>query len=207
MPVTVLDHPLAKVWMSQLRDKDTPSAHFRELCSFLSQAVLLEALKNDKLTQGSIQTPLEETAAYQMANPYVLVPILRAGIGMVDPILKWLPEASVGYLGLERDEATAKARRYYSKFPCFSGKEILILDPMLATGGSAIHAVNEVIKHGGEASRVRFLCMVAAPEGIQALQDAHPKMPIVTAALDRQLNDKSYILPGLGDFGDRLFNT
>jgi len=205
MPAIILDHPLAKVWMSQLRDCSTQSAAFRTLTRQLSQALLLEALKDKELETYTVKTPIEETTGYRLAKSSVLVPILRAGIGMVEPILEWLPDASVGYLGLERDETTAVARRYYSKFPNFKDQQVLVLDPMLATGGSAIHAVKEVQKHGG--SDIRFLCMVAAPEGIQALQQEFPGISIYAACKDRQLNEQAYIMPGLGDFGDRLFNT
>lgn len=153
-----------------------------------------------------MHTPLEQTDGREVDDHVVAVPILRAGLGLVGPVLELLPHVTVGYIGLERDERTAVASRYYVKLPPdIRGKVVMVLDPMLATGGTAIKAF-ELLKEYGPAS-VRLVCVVAAPEGIQALQAAHPDVQIFTAAKDRQLNPQKYILPGLGDYGDRLFGT
>jgi len=153
-----------------------------------------------------VTTPMEDTQGARLSAGVVFVPILRAGLGMLDPAMDIIPGSSVGYIGLERDEATAKANCYYSKMPDLSASsQVFVLDPMLATGGSAAQCVQQVKAHG--AKRVQMVCIIAAPEGIAAFEAEHPDVPVVAGKVDRQLNDQKYILPGLGDFGDRLFNT
>ena len=153
-----------------------------------------------------VQTPLEKTTGYELARPVTLVPILRAGLGMSDGVLQILPEARLGHLGLYRDEKSLEPVPYYQKLPPdIAETEVLVIDPMLATGGSAIAAIT-FLKRAG-VNNLRFMCLVASPEGIQALQESHPDVPIYCAAIDRQLNEKGYILPGLGDAGDRIFGT
>ena len=150
-------------------------------------------------------TPLEETEGREIASGLVAVPILRAGLGMLDAVTEAFPDVGVGYVGLERDERTLRPRTYYEKLPPLEGKHALLLDPMLATGGSAAQASQSILRSRPES--LRMVCVVAAPEGVRAMEEAHPDVPIFTAALDRELNDRGYILPGIGDFGDRLYGT
>lgn len=205
MPLTILEHALAADIVSRLRDVNTPPPRFRPLTRALTQILVVEATRRLPTTAARIQTPLEETDGAQIAEEIVAVPILRAGLGMLDAVLDLLPEASVGYFGLERDETTAIASTYYCKLPPLEGKTALLLDPMLATGGSAAWAADQLYAAG--AKQVCLLCVVAAPQGVARLEESFPLLHIVTASLDRDLNDRKYILPGLGDFGDRLFGT
>jgi len=167
--------------------------------------LLYEATADLPVTEGTVQTPLAEAASTSVEGEVVAIPVLRAGLGLLAPVLELLPRVSVGYIGLERDEETAVARIYYKKLPGLRGKVPLLLDPMLATGGSAAQALDLIKEAGGR--NTRMLCVVAAPEGVKVLEERHPDVTVYTAALDERLNDKAYIVPGLGDFGDRLFGT
>jgi uracil phosphoribosyltransferase len=206
MNITVLQHPLAQHFLTDLRDKTTKPSLFRLLTKRLTVLLALEATQNLRLRPRTIETPMETLDSPVLDDSLVAVPILRAGLGMLDPIVEFFPDVSVGYLGLERDHETAVASSYYAKLPPqMNGRTTLILDPMLATGGSAAQAITQVKAAG--AGNVLMLCLVAAPEGVALLNTEHPDVPIWTAGLDRELNDRKYILPGLGDFGDRLYGT
>ena len=205
MSLHVLSHPLGAHVLTHLRDKTTKPALFRTLSYQIGLLLALEATRDLATVEKKIETPLEPFAGRVLAKPLAIVPILRAGLGMVQPFLDIFPDTSVGYVGLERDHTTAIARSYYCKLPPLDGKRVLVVDPMLATGGSAVQAVG-VVKAAG-AKEIIFVCIVSSPEGVAALQAAHPEVPIHTGAVDRELNAKKYILPGLGDFGDRLYGT
>jgi len=206
MPVHVVRHPLIDDALLRLRDKATPCDEFRRLARRVSLLLAVEATRDLALADTAVTTPLEEARGQSLADRVVAVPVLRAGLGMLDAFLELVPQAQVGYFGLERNEQTAVARRYYEKVPRdLSSALVFLLDPMLATGGSAVMAVDGLMGLG--ARQVRLLSIVAAPEGVEQLSKHVPDAIIYTAALDRQLNDRKYILPGLGDFGDRLFGT
>lgn len=205
MSLTVLDHALAAQIVTRLRDANTPPERFRPLTRALTQILAVEATRHLPRRTYTVETPLESTPGYALDTELVAVPVLRAGLGMLDAVLELLPEAHVGYLGLARDEDTAIASSYYCKLPTVQGKTVLLLDPMLATGGSAAQAANQIYSVG--AAHVILLCVVAAPEGVALLAKEFPQLTIIAAALDRELNARKYILPGLGDFGDRLFGT
>jgi uracil phosphoribosyltransferase len=205
MSTTVVDHPLAADLLASLRDRSTPPTWFRSLTKRLTTVLILEATRDLPTRPRSVATPLEVTEGRTLVQPLVAVPILRAGLGMLDAVVELFPEVRVGYLGLERDEATFQPSEYYAKLPDMAAAHAFVLDPMLATGGSAAAALDSVKKAGAE--WIRMVSVVSAPEGIKALEQAHPDVPVVTAAIDRELNDQAYILPGLGDFGDRLFGT
>lgn len=206
MNVHTLEHPLAAHFLTHLRDRTTKPALFRLLTKRLTVLLAIEATQSLALRARPIQTPMEDIEGQVLDEHLVVVPVLRAGLGMLDPIVEFFPEVSVGYIGLERDHATAVASSYYAKLPpVMTGRTTLVLDPMLASGGSAAQAIS-TIKAAG-AGRVLMLCIVAAPEGVQTLNIAHPDVDIYAAALDRMLDDHKYILPGLGDFGDRLYGT
>ena len=202
----MLDHPLLHETMARLRDRDTPCDDFRMLAHRISPLLTLEATRDLPSVEGTVETPLETAAVRRLSARAVAVPVLRAGLGMLGAFLDLVPSAQVGYFGLERDEATAVARCYYEKVPAdLSDAFVFLLDPMLATGGSAAMAAEGLWERG--AGRVRFLSIVAAPEGVARLVEAAPGAEIFTAALDRGLDEQKYILPGLGDFGDRLYCT
>lgn len=203
----VIGHPLVQHKMALLRDENTPKKVFRELVEELSMLLAYEATSELPLQPVTIRTPLEEMEAREIAGKkVVLVPILRAGLGMVDGVLRLMPSARVGHVGLYRDHDTLEPHHYYFKIPGeAASRQFIVLDPMLATGGSASAAVM-ALKEGG-AGEIRFMCLVAAPEGVRQMQTDHPDVRIITAALDRKLNENGYILPGLGDAGDRLFGT
>ena len=205
MPLHLLPHPLGAHVLTHLRDKTTKPALFRTLSYQISLLLALEATRDLATVEKPIETPMEPTTGRVLAKPLVVVPILRAGRGMLQPFHDTFPDVSVGYVGLERDHTTAVARSYYCKLPPLAGTRVLIVDPMLATGGSAVQAVDVVKAAGG--SEIVFVCIVASPEGVARLQAAHPEVPIHAGALDRALNARKYILPGLGDFGDRLYGT
>lgn len=205
MPLQVLDHPLAGHLMAGLRDKDTPPERFRALAKRLTTLLVLQATERLPTTPRRIVTPLKETEGQVLAEPLAAVPILRAGLGMLEPVVELFPDVAVGYVGLERHEETAIARSYYSKLPTLEGRFALVLDPMLATGGSASQAVSLVRAAGAET--VVMVCVVAAPEGVARFEASHPGTLIVAAALDEELDERKYIVPGLGDFGDRLYGT
>lgn len=204
MSVTVVDHALAGHLLAQLRSQETAPPVFRTLAKRLALTLALEAIRDLPTTEITVRTPLEETTG-QVLDDLVAVPILRAGLGMLEAVTELFPEVAVGYIGLERDEASLEPQSYYRKLPPVDGRHVLVLDPMLATGGSG-SAATAAVKEGGPAS-IRFVCVVAAPEGIRKMEVDHPDVPIFTAAIDRQLNERGYIVPGLGDFGDRLFGT
>jgi uracil phosphoribosyltransferase len=206
MPVRVLSHPLAAHLVTHLRDKTTKPATFRTLAYHLSLVLAIDATSDVETEEKVIETPLERMTSRVLARqPLVVVPILRAGLGMVQPFTDIFPDVSVGYVGLERDHETAKPRSYYCKLPPLAGLHVFIVDPMLATGGSAVQALTVVKEHG--ATNARLVCIVSAPEGVAEVEKHHPGTIIHTAALDRTLNARKYILPGLGDFGDRLYGT
>jgi len=205
--VVEVSHPLVRHKVTLLRDVGTDTRDFRALCSEIAGMLAYEATRGLELEQVSVTTPLETTPGWAISGKKVgVVPILRAGVGMLDGVLAMVPVARVGFLGMYRDEDTLQPVSYYQKLPGgLAEREILLLDPMLATGGSAAHAV-QVCKEGGARS-VALLSIIAAPEGIATLHDAHPDVAIYVAAIDRQLNERGYILPGLGDAGDRIWGT
>jgi uracil phosphoribosyltransferase len=205
--LTVLDHPLIRHKLTILRDRRTSTRDFKQLVNEIAVLMAYEVTKDLPLEPVEIETPLERMTGEQLAGKKLtLVPILRAGLGMVEGIAELIPSARVGHIGLYRDHDTLAPVDYYFKIPADEmERDFFVLDPMLATGGSAVAAISALRKAG--ARRIRFLCLVAAPEGVQALLDAHPDVPVYAAALDRRLNEHGYILPGLGDAGDRLFGT
>lgn len=205
MALQKIDHPLARTLISQLRDKNTKSEAFRVASHRITQLLVIEATRTLPTTSYRLSTPMEETEGYRIDFPITLIPIIRAGISMVEPSLDILPHATVGYIGLERDEQTTIARSYYQKLPNQTGQKTIIIDPMLATGGSTMQAI-DLCKENGAAD-ITILSIISAPEGVSAVLDKHPDVNIFTAALDRELNVQKFILPGLGDFGDRLYNT
>lgn len=205
MALTVIQHPLAAHVLTHLRDQTTKPALFRTLCRQVTLLLALEATRDLATEAKAIETPLEATTGRVFAQPLVIVPILRAGLGMVEPFLELFPDVSVGYVGLERNHATAIAHSYYCKLPPVDGRRVLIVDPMLATGGSAVQTL-DVVKAAG-AKDLALVCIVAAPQGVALVEQRHPDVPVYLAALDRDLDARKYILPGLGDFGDRLYGT
>ncbi|MEX2044856.1 MAG: uracil phosphoribosyltransferase [Opitutus sp.] len=209
MPLHILKHPLAAHIMTHLRDATTKPATFRTLAYQLSLLLAIEATNGLKTEPREIQTPLERMTGRVLASDtLVVVPILRAGLGMVQPFSDLFPEVSVGYIGIERDHETARPRSYYCKLPPLTGpagRHVFIVDPMLATGGSAVAALTLVKEHG--AVNPALVSIVSAPEGVAEVEKHHPGTTVYTAALDRELNARKYILPGLGDFGDRLYGT
>jgi len=209
MTLHVSDHPAVKHKLRILRDEATEPKKFREIVRELSWLLGYEALADARLRDRDVRTPIEVTAAQELGDRIGLVPILRAGLGMVDAMLELMPTAEVWHLGLFRDEHTLRPVEYYNKLPDSASVDLcLILDPMLATGGSATAAI-EVLKRWGAVQpvRIKLVNLIAAPEGVKAVQEAHPDVDIYAASLDRQLNDKGYIMPGLGDAGDRQFGT
>jgi uracil phosphoribosyltransferase len=205
VPLKVSSHPLVADSLRGLRDRATEPEEFRVLARKIITLLLYEATADLPVRHGTVQTPLKEAASISVADEVVAIPVLRAGLGILGPVLELVPRVSVGYIGLERDEQTAVARIYYEKLPHMVGKVPLLLDPMLATGGSASRALDLIKEAGGRDPRM--ICVVAAPEGVKVLEERHPEVKIFTAALDEGLNDRAYIVPGLGDFGDRLFGT
>jgi uracil phosphoribosyltransferase len=204
--VTLIDHPVIQTKLTELRDSATEPRKFRALLNEIAGLMVYEVTRSWPTRPHPIRTPMEPMTGHVLARPVTLVPILRAGLGMADGVLRLLPDARLGHLGVRRDEATLQPIAYYQKLPPdIADTEVLLIDPMLATGGSGAAAVSHLRRAG--VTSMRFVCLVAAPEGIRALHAQHPDVPIFTAAIDRQLNDKGYILPGLGDAGDRLFGT
>ena len=202
----VLDHPLIQSKLARMRDAQTDNETFRQLLDELTALMVYEITRDYPLRERQIETPLESTTGLGISVPVVLVPILRAGTGMLGGVLHLIPMAKVGHVGLYRDPESLKPIQYYCKLPPdLPEAQIILVDPMLATGGSAVAATDIVKREGGV--QIQFLCLVAAPEGVEAYSAAHPDVPIYTAALDRQLNEAGYILPGLGDAGDRIFGT
>jgi uracil phosphoribosyltransferase len=205
MSLTIIDHPLARHVLTLLRDKSTPPSQFRILSHQVTLLLAIEATRELEERALDVDTPMERHTGSELVEPLAVVPILRAGLGMVQPIVDLFPAAAVGYIGLERDHDTAIARSYYCKLPRVDDKHVLLVDPMLATGGSAVRAIDIVMERNPR--KLSLLCIVAAPEGVAAVQGRYPALPIFTAGLDRELNARKYILPGLGDFGDRLYGT
>ena len=204
--VTVVDHPLVARHLSVLRDRTTPSGDFRRRLSDVSMLLLYEALGDLPQRADAVETPLETTDGMRLATEIVVIAILRAGLGMTDGALRLVPEARVGHLGLYRDEDSLQPVGYYESIPDYAeDAEVIVVDPMLATGGSAVHALGRIKRRC--AGRLRFVCLVAAPEGLAAVRSAHPDVPVWCASVDRELDDRGYIRPGLGDAGDRVFGT
>ena len=204
--LTIITHPLVKRDLTILRDKNTPSPMFRSVLRRTAALMAYEVTSDLLLKQIPVHTPLEKTKGHLVKDPFILVPILRAGLGLVGGFVEVLPNARVGHIGMYRNEETLKPVDYYLKFPKkLNDALVVVLDPMLATGGSAVAAVT-VLKAKG-AKKIRFVSLVAAPEGVKQLSKNHPDVKIFTCALDRELNNKGYILPGLGDAGDRIFGT
>jgi uracil phosphoribosyltransferase len=203
----LLNHSLGAHIVTHLRDRTTKPATFRTLAYQISLLLAFEVTRDLSTREITVETPLEALPGLVLSEPIVLVPIFRAGISMVPPFTDLLPDVSVGYIGLERDEDTAVARSYYCKLPPLGGKRVLILDPMLATGGSAVQAIEIVHSHGVRLVDLSLVCIVCAPEGVRAVEALDPGIKIYAAALDRELNARKFILPGLGDFGDRLYGT
>ncbi len=207
MSVTVIDHPLIQHKLAVMRDVETNVRDFRALCTEVSMLMAFDAMRDLELEDGVVTTPVAEAKVKRLAGKKLaLVAILRAGLVMVDGILSMVPTARVGHIGLYRDPGTLKPVRYYVKLPNdISERDTFLLDPMLATGGSAVAAI-DLLKEAG-ASRIRLLCIIGAPEGIEAVTSAHPDVDIILAAKDERLNDHGYIVPGLGDAGDRIYGT
>jgi uracil phosphoribosyltransferase len=205
MQIEVVQHPLVKHILTRLRDASTEPAQFRALARQLTLLLAVDATRDLPVREHTVQTPLEPTQGHSLAQPIVAVPILRAGLGMLEAITELFTDVRVGYIGLERDETTAVARAYYCKLPPIGASRVLLLDPMLATGGSAAQAIEVLLKAG--AQDIVHVCVVAAPEGVLLLNERFPQVRIVAASIDRGLNDRKFILPGLGDFGDRLYGT
>ena len=204
--VYVSDHPLVKHKLTYLRSTDTHPKKFRELIREITLLLAYEATRDLEIAEIEVQTPLTKTTGYKLAEPIGLIPILRSGLGMVEGVWEMIPSAEVWHIGLFRDERTLRPVAYYNRLPVHPTVSVcLILDPMLATGGSAIKTV-EILKDWG-ANRIKFMGLIAAPEGIAALTDRHPDVDIYIAAVDDHLNERAYIVPGLGDAGDRQFGT
>ncbi len=204
--LTIIDHPLIKRDLSTLRDRETDNHLFRTVLRRISSVMAFEVTRDLHLTTGRVRTPLELTAGYTLADDIVIVPVLRAGLGLVAGFLDFLPEARVGHVGLYRNEKTLQPVDYYSKFPRNLQRSlVLLLDPMLATGGSGSAAISFLKQKG--AKEIRFITLLAAPEGVRKVSKAHPDVRIFSTVLDRELNRHGYILPGLGDAGDRIFGT
>jgi len=202
----IINHPLIQNKLTRLRDVNTKNHNFRLLLEELTALMVYEITRDYPLRNVEVTTPLEMMTGKVLDTPVVLVPILRAGTGMLGGVLNLVPTARVGHIGLYRDPETLQPVEYYAKLPqAIREAQVILVDPMLATGGSAIVGI-DILKREG-ARRIQFLCLVAAPEGVDAFSKAHPDVPIYTAALDRELNDHGYILPGLGDAGDRIFGT
>ncbi|MCI8393529.1 MAG: uracil phosphoribosyltransferase [Clostridia bacterium] len=205
-PIKV-SHPLLEHKLAILRDKKTGTKEFRELISEITLFLCYEAMKDAKTHEVEVETPLVKTKALMIdENNYVFAPIIRAGTGMIDGIVKMIPNAKIGHIGLYRDEETATPVRYYYKMPAgIENKEVIIIDPMLATGGSGMDAIT-LLKEDG-VKKIKFLSIIAAPEGLKKLTEAHPDVQVYCAAIDERLNEVHYIVPGLGDAGDRIFGT
>ena len=203
----IMDHPLIQHKIGVMRQKTTSTKEFRDLVSEVAMLICYEATRDLALAEYEIETPLVKTIAYEIAGKKLcIVPILRAGLHMADGILNLIPNAKVGHIGLYRDEETLEPVEYFCKLPSDAAdREIFVVDPMLATGGSAIAAINKLKERGIQ--KLHFLCLIAAPEGVKRLRDAHPDVDIYIGSLDERLNEHGYILPGLGDAGDRIYGT
>jgi len=204
MNLTAIDHPLTRHYLTVLRDKSTDPQQFRAAAKGLTYTLVFEATQRLGLIEIDVETPMETTRGYRIDN-VVAVPVLRAGLGLLEGVLEMIPDVKVGFAGVARDEATALPHEYYAKLPDLSGATVLICEPMLATGGSLSWAADKVKSSG--ATDITALCVVTAPPGVKRMYEDHPDVHIITAAHDRELNDDHYIVPGLGDMGDRLFGT
>jgi uracil phosphoribosyltransferase len=206
VPVHLVEHPLVQDTLLVLRNQDTPTDTFRRMATRISVLLAAEALRDVPMKPATVRSPLAEAHGSRVAADVVVVPVLRSGLGMLDAVLELLPSARVGHIGLQRDEETAVASQYYAKFPAGLDRSfVLMIDPMLATGGSAVAAL-EVLQRAG-ARDVRIVCIVAAPEGIAAVERRFPDVRIFTPVVDQGLDERKFIVPGLGDFGDRLYGT
>ncbi|HEX9952168.1 MAG TPA: uracil phosphoribosyltransferase [Rubricoccaceae bacterium] len=204
--ITVVDHPLLQRAVTRLRDRDTTHGDFRRTLNDAAAILAYEALRSLPVEPVLVRTPLEETAGVRLAREVVVVPVLRAGLGLVDGFVRFVPEARIGHLGMYRDEQTHDPVDYYSNVPTHvRDARVFVVDPMLATGGSAAGAINHLKRRG--ATDLTFVCLVAAPEGVARLAEYHPDVDVFTAALDRELDENAFIRPGLGDAGDRIFGT
>jgi len=204
--MTLVDHPIIRERLTHIRSVDSATAEFRFALHDVARLMTFEVTKDLETTIIEVETPLKKTDGYDLERPIVLVPILRAGVGMLNGFAEILTEASVGYIGLYRNEETHQPHSYYCKLPAnIAEAEVILIDPMLATGGSAADAADELKKAGAE--RLRFACLIAAPEGVAAFEERHPDIPVFAAALDERLDENAYIIPGLGDAGDRYFGT
>ena len=204
--VIIIDHPVVQNKLTELRDYTTDHRKFRALLDEIAGLMVYEVTRDWPVQNKPVQTPMEKTVGKILARQVTLVPILRAGLGMADGVLNLLPDARIGHLGVYRDHVTLEPVSYYQKLPPdIASTEVLLIDPMLATGGSGSAAIS-ILKRAGVVN-MKFVCLVAAPEGIQTVHRDHPEVPIYTASVDRELNEKGYILPGLGDAGDRIFGT
>lgn len=205
MQITVVEHPLIKSKLTQIRDERTDTVMFKRILDEIATLLVFEVTKDIPLENIKVQTPLTETDGYKIAGSITVVPILRAGLGFLSSVTQVIPEANVGHIGMSRNEETLEPMEYYCKMPKDQDAYTIVLDPMLATGGSAIAAIEQLKKRGFK--NIRFMCLVAAPEGVAKLNAAHPDVKIYTASLDDHLNERGYIVPGLGDAGDRIFGT
>jgi uracil phosphoribosyltransferase len=206
VPIHLVNHPLVHDALVELRDQQTAPEHFRRAARRISVLLAAEAMREIPTSEVSVATPLAPAPGRRIGTDVVVVPVLRAGLGMLDAVLELVPDARVGHIGLQRDEMTAAASQYYSKLPPNLDKSfVLMIDPMLATGGSAVAALDLLGRAG--ARQVRMICIVAAPEGVATVQRHHPAVSIYTPVVDRELNAHKFIVPGLGDFGDRLYGT
>ena len=205
----VLDHPLIQHKLTMIRQKDCGTKVFREVVNEISMLMAYEVSRDLPLEDVEIETPLVKTTLKTLAGKKVaIIPILRAGLGMVDGILELIPAAKIGHVGMYRDHDTLQPVEYFVNLPSdISERQLFVVDPMLATGGSAVAAIDALLKRGAQPNSIKFCCLVAAPEGVETLRSAHPEIDIYAAALDERLNEHGYILPGLGDAGDRLFGT
>ena len=205
--VIINNHPLVQHKITMLRDENTGTNEFRQMVGEIAMLMGYEALADLPITEIEVKTPIETCMSTVLAGrKLAIVPILRAGLGMVDGLLKLVPSAKVGHIGLYRDPKTHEPVEYYCKLPSpIEERVIVVTDPMLATGGSAVDAISQIKKHGGK--KIKFMCIIAAPEGLKKLQEAHPDVDIYVGHLDRELNENAYICPGLGDAGDRIFGT
>ncbi|HUG31859.1 MAG TPA: uracil phosphoribosyltransferase [Acidimicrobiia bacterium] len=205
MSITILDHPLAADLLTILRKKETQPSEFRQIAERLGYLLVAEALSDMRTDEIEIETPLEATTGMRLHRPVVAVAVLRAGLGLLHSVLTLVPDATIGFAGVQRNEETAEPMEYYTKFPELSSARVLVLEPMLATGGSLSWAIDKVKENG--ARDIVSVCVVAAPEGVRLIEEEHPDVRVVAASLDRELNPSFYIAPGLGDMGDRLFGT
>ncbi len=204
--VTLVDHPVVARDLTILRNKDTSPPVFRSALGRIAIILAYNSLKGLPLRKVTVETPIQKTDGYELDTEIAVVSILRAGLGLVDAVMQFIPEAKVGHLGMYRDEVTHQPIDYYSKIPRnIDRHHVLLVDPMLATGGSAVDSISFLKSKG--ARNIRFMCLISAPEGIRRIQEAHPDISIITAAIDERLNENAFIVPGLGDAGDRIFGT